>query len=60
MSGVDTSFFILFVLLFGALATTNFIQAQTNEQTKYQNYFGIIYLIATFALVIIGWKSFYP
>jgi hypothetical protein len=57
MSGVDTGFFVMFFLLFGALSITNFIQAKSDDKTKYQNYFGLIYLIALIALGIIGWNS---
>jgi hypothetical protein len=58
MSGVDTGFLILFFLLFGALSVSNFIQARSNDRTKYQNYFGLIYLITIISLIIVGWNSF--
>jgi hypothetical protein len=57
MSGVDTGFLVLFLLLFGALGISSFIQAQSNDKTKYENYFGLIYLIAMFALLVVGWNS---
>jgi hypothetical protein len=58
MSGVDTGFLILFFLLFGALSVSNFIQARSNDRTKYQNYFGLIYLITIISLIFVGWNSF--
>jgi len=57
MSGVDTGFLVLFLLLFGALSISSFIQARSNDKTKYENYFGLIYLIGMFALLVVGWNS---
>jgi len=57
MPASDTAFLILFVLLFGALTVTNFLQAQTDKQTPYQNYFGLIYLIAFIFLLFSGWSQ---
>ena len=57
MPASDTAFLILFVILFGALSITNFIQNQSNDKTQYQNYFGLIYLIAFIFLIFSGWSS---
>jgi protein-S-isoprenylcysteine O-methyltransferase Ste14 len=57
MSGVDTGFLVLFLLLFGALSISSFIQARSNDKTKYENYFGLIYVVAMLALLVVGWNS---
>jgi uncharacterized membrane protein YidH (DUF202 family) len=57
MSAVDTGFLILLLMLTAALAITNFAQARTNMKTQYQNYFGLIFLIAFVFLMVSGWKS---
>ena len=53
MSAIDTGFFALFFLLVGALMLTNFLQARTNMKTPYQNYFGVAYLTALVALIVV-------
>jgi hypothetical protein len=58
MSAADTGFFVMFLLLLGALSASNFIQARSNEKLNFQNYFGLIYLIAMITLLITGWNSF--
>ena len=57
MPAVDTGFMILILMLTAALAATNFAQARTNMKTPYQNYFGLIYLIAFVYLLISGWAG---
>ena len=57
MSAVDTGFLILLLMLLAALAATNFAQARTNMKTQYQNYFGLMYLIAFVFLLIAGWQG---
>jgi uncharacterized membrane protein YidH (DUF202 family) len=57
MSAVDTGFLILLLMLTAALAATNFAQARTNMKTQYQNYFGLMFLIAFVFLLVSGWKS---
>ena len=44
-------------MLTAALAATNFAQARTNMKTQYQNYFGLMFLIAFVFLLVSGWKS---
>ena len=57
MPAVDTGFMILFLMLTAALAATNFAQARTNMKTQYQNYFGLIYLIAFIFILVAGWQG---
>jgi len=57
MSAVDTGFLVLFLMLTVALSATNFAQAQTNMKTQYQNYFGLMFLIAFVFLLIAGWQG---
>lgn len=57
MSAVDTGFLIVLLMLLAALAATNFAQARTNMKTQYQNYFGLMFLIAFVFLLIAGWQS---
>ena len=57
MSGVDTGFSILFLMILFTLAITNFLQARTGDKTPYQNYFGLIYLVALITLLFIIWNS---
>ena len=46
-------FFVLFVLLFVALAITNMVAARTQQYAKPgQMYFGMMYLIAAVILVV--------
>jgi hypothetical protein len=54
MSAVDTGFLVLFVLLFGALSITDFIQS---DKTPYQKYFGALYMFLAISMMIIGWNS---
>jgi hypothetical protein len=60
MSAVDTGFMILFLMLLVALASTNFAQARTNMKTQYQNYFGLIFLMAFIFMAIAGFQGMYP
>lgn len=57
MPAVDTGFMILFLMLTAALAATNFAQARTNMKTQYQNYFGLIFLIAFIFMLVAGWQG---
>ena len=57
MPAVDTGFMVLFLMLTAALAATNFAQARTNMKTQYQNYFGLIYLIAFIFILVAGWQG---
>jgi heme/copper-type cytochrome/quinol oxidase subunit 2 len=57
MSAVDTGFMVILLMLIIALAATNFAQARTNMKTQYQNYFGLMYLIAFVFLLIAGWQG---
>jgi len=53
MSAIDNGFFVLFFLLTGGLMLTNFLQARTNMKKPYQNYFGLMYLFAVVALIVV-------
>ncbi len=59
MSAVDTGFMVLFLMLTIALAITNFVQARTNMKTQYQNYFGLMFLIAFIFMLIAGWQGIF-
>jgi hypothetical protein len=57
MPAVDTGFTILLLMLTAALAATNFAQSRTNMKLQYQNYFGLIYLIAFIFMLVAGWQG---
>ena len=57
MPAVDTGFMVLFLMLLVALTATTFAQARTNMKTQYQNYFGLMYLIAFVFLIFAGFQD---
>jgi hypothetical protein len=59
MPAVDTGFAILFLMLTAALAATNFAQSRTNMKLQYQNYFGLIYLIAFIFMGIAAFQGWF-
>ena len=57
MPAVATGFTILLLMLTADLAATNFAQSRTNMKLQYQNYFGLIYLIAFIFMLVAGWQG---
>lgn len=57
MPAVDTGFYVLFVLIVGALMISNYVQSRSSMKTPYQDYFGLVYLIGLVFLLIVGWKN---
>jgi uncharacterized membrane protein YidH (DUF202 family) len=53
MADFNLAFLVLFVLIFGALGVSNFVEANSKGQQKpYQRYMGLLYLVLAVALVL--------
>ena len=52
MATFDLAFTILLVLILGALGVSNFVESTQNRRTPYQQFFGLLYLIAAIGLVL--------
>jgi uncharacterized membrane protein YidH (DUF202 family) len=53
MVDLNFMFMIAFMALIMGLAVANFVEATQDRQKKYQNYFGIMYLMIAVALVVL-------
>ena len=52
MATFDLAFTILLVLILSALGVSNFVESTQSRQKPYQQFFGLLYLIAAIGLVL--------